>query len=535
MKGDQMMRRLESRSATLLSVLCLMLSPTLPALAQEAESGPEIVEEDYHDISPPIRELAPVAPLGSSQHVVIPLRRRPGPPIVSPEPDAVTQDVSQGPLVGTTNKLNFNGISDRDGVAPPDTNASVGATQVVETVNISLEVFNKSTGASVLGPIEISSVFSGVSGICGAGVTGFYTDPIVLYDKAAGRWLITIAAGSDANFTTGAECIAVSTSSDATGSYARYAFSFGTDKFNDYPKFGVWPDAYYGSYNMFSASAFLGAKVCAYSRGAMLAGKTALSICFQPRPTDFTLLPSDLDGHTAPPAGEPNFFLELATSTALNLFKFHVNFTTPANSTFAGPTRLAVPSFTEACAATGTCIPQPGTTQRLDSLGDRMMFRLAYRKFAGHEALVATHSMKTGVAASGVRWYEIRNPNTSPIVFQRGTVTAGSTSLWMGSIGMDKVGNIALGFSESSSSLHPAIAYTGRVPTDPLGIMESIDVTFKGNGSQTSGLSRWGDYSSISIDPSDDCTFWYANEYIPSNGTFNWHTRLNSFKFTSCK
>src|SRR6516162_11013889 len=181
MKGDQMMRRLESRSATLLSVLCLMLSPTLPALAQEAESGPEIVEEDYHDISPPIRELAPVAPLGSSQHVVIPLRRRPSPPIVSPEPDAVTQDVPQGPLVGTTNKLNFNGISDRDGVAPPDTNASVGSTQVVETVNISLKVFNKSTGASVLGPIEISSIFSGVSGACGSGP--FYSDPVVLYDK----------------------------------------------------------------------------------------------------------------------------------------------------------------------------------------------------------------------------------------------------------------------------------------------------------------------------------------------------------------
>ena len=164
-----------------------------------------------------------------------------------------------------------------------------------------------------------------------------------------------------------------------------------------------------------------------------------------------------------------------------------------------------------------------------------MMFRLVYRKFASHEALVATHSEKTSAAASGVRWYEIRNPNTSPTVFQRGTVTAGSTSLWMGSIGMDKVGDIALGFSESSSSLHPAIAYTGRVPTDPLGIMESIDVTFKGNGSQTSSLSRWGDYSSVSIDPSDDCTFWYANEYIPSNGIFNWHTRLNSFKFTSCK
>jgi len=397
--------------------------------------------------------------------------------------------------------------------------------------NISFQVFSKSTGRTVFGPAEISSIFSGVPGACGSGPD--YTDPVALYDKAAGRWLVTILASSD-GFKTGFECFAVSITSDATGSYNRYAFSF-SPNLNDDPKFGVWPDAYYGSYNMFSASAFLGAKVCAYSRGAMLAGKTALSICFQRPTSDFTLLPSDLDGHTAPPAGEPNFLLELATSTTLNLFKFHVDFTTPANSTFTGPTMLTVPSFTEACAATGTCIPQPGTTQRLDSLGDRMMFRLVYRKFASHEALVATHSEKTSAAASGVRWYEIRNPNTSPTVFQRGTVTAGSTSLWMGSIGMDKVGDIALGFSESSSSLHPAVAYIGRVPTDPPGTMESIDVTFKGNGSQTSSLSRWGDYSSVSIDPSDDCTFWYANEYIPSNGIFNWHTRLNSFKFTSCK
>jgi hypothetical protein len=520
-------------TARLFSMLCIVFLTTLPVSAQEVQSGPEVIDEDYHDTSVPVRDMAPVAPPAGSQQFVVPLLRKPGPPIISSEPDAVSQNLARGPLVSTNNKLNFEGVRVRDGIAPPDTNASVGATQVVETVNISYQVFSKATGRTVFGPAEISRIFAAVPGACGSGPD--YTDPIVLYDKAAGRWLVTIIASSD-RFKTGFECIAVSTTSDATGSYNRYVFSFGIDNLNDYDKFGVWPDAYYGSYNMFSASTgFFGAKVCAYTRGAMLAGKTASSICFQRGKSDFTLLPSDLDGHTAPAAGEPNFFLELATSSALNLFKFHVNFMTPAKSTFTGPTRLTVPSFTEACAATGTCIPQPGTTQRLDSLGDRMMFRLAYRKLAGHEALVATHSVKTSLAASGVRWYEIRNPNTSPTVFQRGTVTAGSTSLWMGSIGMDKVGDIALGFSESGSSLHPAIAYTGRVPTDPPGTMESIDVTFKGNGSQTSGLGRWGDYSSVSIDPSDDCTFWYANEYIPSNGTFNWHTRLNSFKFTRCK
>jgi len=544
MKKDHAIGRLINVFATLTSLLSLMLLATLPAPAQEVQTDAQVINEDYHDTSVPVRELAPLVPLGSSQQIVLPLRRKPGLPVVSPEPDAVTQDIQEIQMVGTTNKLNFDGVSDRDGVAPPDTNASVGSTQVVETVNTSYKVFNKSTGASVFGPAEISSIFTGVPGACGLGLNGFYTDPIVEYDKAAGRWLVTILASPDGG-ATGVECIAVSGTSNATGSYHRYAFSFGTNNLNDYPKFGVWPDAYYASYNMFNGLTgfFTGARVCAYQRSAMLAGTTAKSICFQRSVAsrDFSFLPSDMDGSGIGSTGEPNFFVELGetcgtTCNLLDLFKFHVDFTTPSHSTFTGPTALTVATFTLACGG-GTCIPQTGTSQRLDSLGDRLMFRLAYRRFTGtgaHEALVATHSVRTGSAASGARWYEIRNPNGTPIVFQQGTVSSGSTALWMSSIGMDKVGDIAVGFSESSSSIHPKIAYTGRVPTDPSGTMESIDVVFSGVGSQTGGLSRWGDYTSISVDPSDDCTFWYANEYIPSNGSFNWHTRLNSFKFTGC-
>src|SRR6516225_93528 len=540
MKGDRMSGRPVSVFATFSSLLCLMLFAIVLTPAQEdVQIGPEVVEEDYHDTSIPLREMVPVPPLGTSQRVVIPLRRRPWPPIVSSEPEAVSHNLEQAPLVSTTNKLNFDGASANDDgtvtgfvSAPPDTNGSVGATQVVETVNIVFKVFSKSTGGLVLGPTAISSIWSGFGGVCGDSGNSF-TDPVVLYDKAAGRWLITIAASHD-NFKSGVECIAVSKTSDSTGAYNRYSFSFGTNRFNDYPKFGVWPDAYYASYNVFRPSSFVGAKVCAYNRTAMIAGTSATSICFQRSTSDFSFLPSDLDGSTALPAGEPNFYLELATSTTLKLFKFHVNFST-SSGTFTGPTTLTVPSYTEACPATGTCIPQTGTTQQLDSLGDRLMFRLAYRNLTTHESLVASHSVKTSVAASGVRWYEIRSPNaTTPTVFQKGTITSGSTSLWMGSIGMDKAGDIAVGFSESSSSIHPAIAYTGRVPTDTLGTMESIFVVKSGAGSQNGGLSRWGDYTSMSIDPSDDCTSWYANEYIPSNGSFNWHTRLNSFKFTGC-
>jgi len=166
------------------------------------------------------------------------------------------------------------------------------------------------------------------------------------------------------------------------------------------------------------------------------------------------------------------------------------------------------------------------------------MFRLAYRNFGTHESLVVNHSVKTSAAAAGVRWYEIRSPNATPSIFQQGTFINGSNALWMGSIAMDKLGDMALGFSESSSSIHPSIAYTGRVPTDPTNTMESPALIFAGTGSQTGGTanggSRWGDYTSMVIDPSDDCTFWYVNQYIPSNGLFNFHTRLASLRFPAC-
>jgi hypothetical protein len=180
----------------------------------------------------------------------------------------------------------------------------------------------------------------------------------------------------------------------------------------------------------------------------------------------------------------------------------------------------------------GACVPQSGTTQQLDSLGDRLMYRLAYRNFADHEALVTNHSVTAGTGG-GVRWYELRNPNGAVNVFQQGTFAPDAAFRWMGSIGMDKVGDIAMGYSVSSSSLHPGISYTGRVPTDPAGTMQSEAILLTGGGSQT-GLSRWGDYSAIQIDPSDDCTFWYTNQYQKTNGGFNWSTHIGSFSMNNC-
>ena len=510
-----------------------------PAMADQSTSGPTVVYDAYHDTSLPVREYPDQIPLIPPRLRVKPLPQRVLPGAGLEQPDEAEQ-IFGLPKVSASISHNFDGMADAANGAvgafvPSDSNLSVGATQVVEVINTAYQVFSKST-SSVQSPRQISSIFTGVSGFCGQGASGNYTDPVVLYDRAAGRWVIGIVA-TDSSFATGDECVAVSTSTDATGSYHRYVFTFGTNVFNDYPKLGVWPDAYYASYNLFSPTAFIAAKACAYNRAAMLAGTTAKAVCFS-NTNEFSFLPSDLNGTTAPPTGEPNFFVDLFSTSALHLFKFHVDFTTPTNSKFTGPVTISVTPFTQACAATGTCIPQAGTTDQLDSLGDRLMFRLAYRNFGTHESLVVNHAAKTSVAASGVRWYEIRSPNATPLIFQRGTLTSGSTSLWMGSIAMDKIGDMALGFSESSSTIHPTVAFTGRTPSDPLGTMEGIQIIFAGKGSQTGGVvnggNRWGDYSDMVIDPSDDCSFWYVNQYIPSNGDFNFHTRLASIKFSTC-
>ena len=522
-------------------LLVLSLSAGVsPLAAQPAPAAPEVVHDSYHDTSAPVREYASIVPKGIAGPSARPLHRRlmQG---VKEQPDEALQSSITSPVSATIG-LNFDGISDTANGSlasvPPDSNVAVGAAQVVETINTAYQVFDKATGRSVFGPAQISSIFTGLSGLCGQGVTSFnYTDPIVLYDQLAGRWLITIV-GANGAFTEGNECIAVSTSSDATGSYHRYVFTFGQVIFNDYPKFGVWPDAYYASYNLYGANGFIGAKACAYDRSAMMAGTTAQGVCFQ-QATEFSLLPANLDGSMLPPKGEPGFFLDLGSSTTLNLFQFHVDFTITGNSTFTGPIPIEVKSYTPACSTTGTCIPQPGTSQQLDSLGDRLMHRLSYRRFRGHEVLLANHSVKTSLAASGLRWYVLADPNGTPVVRQQGTFAFNDVSLWMGSIAMDKVGDIALGFSAASSTLNPSVAFTGRVPSDPLNTMEYPTPIFQGLGSQTggttSGANRWGDYSAIVVDPVDDCTFWYVNEYLPANGNFNFHTRLASLKFPGCK
>ncbi|MGH9776547.1 MAG: hypothetical protein ACRD50_16570 [Candidatus Acidiferrales bacterium] len=483
--------------------------------------GAEVTFEVKHDTSPPLRDMmilhTPPSERIHELRLLHPPRR----------PQHVNDSALQNsvlPNVNTTAGLSFDGIGVQNS-APPDTNGAVGATQFVEWVNEEFAVYNKTNGSLIFGPAGGNTLWSGFGGGCQTNNDG---DPIAQYDKANNRWVMSQFSVSTTPFL---QCVAVSTTSDATGTWNRYSFQ--QPYFNDYPKMGIWPDAYYESFNMFQGNNFVGGRACAFDGAAMRAGNTATQQCFQLSSSFGGLLPSDVDGKTAPPAGEPAFFVAFDNNEAsLDLWSLHVDFVTPANTTFSGPVNLPVSAFSAACGG-GTCIPQSGTSQQLDSLGDRIMYRLAYRNFGDHESLLVNHSITAG-SSVGVRWYELRSPNSNPSVFQSGTFAPDSNYRWMASLAMDQAGDMALGYSVSSSSMHPAIRYTGRVPTDPLGTMESEATILQGNGSQNGGLTRWGDYTSMSVDPVDDCTFWYSNEYLPSNGSFNWATHIASFKFPGC-
>lgn len=511
--------------------LAIIFAVAVGASAQDVQRSPIVTQARHVTTTLALRDMVDVPWHNLSK--VMPEHDRAAKSHVTNLPDTAVQQIVL-PEVGTTNLLNFDGITDAQGggFVPPDTNASVGDTQVVETVNVAYAVYNKSTGALIMGPKNIQTLYTPVGGVC---ATGNLSDPVVNYDKAANRWLITMIAFNN-NFSSNASCVAVSTSSDATGTYHIYSFSYGT-VLPDYPKVGVWPDAYYITTDSFpSGRSFSGAESCALDRTKMLAGSAATSVCFQRNAADFALLPADLDGSMPPPAGAPNYQMDLgATATTLNLYNFHVDFVNTGNSTFTGPTKLTVAAYSDACSG-GACIPQPSPGEKLDSLGDRLMFRMPYRNFGDHEVLLASHSIRpsSGTSVSAVRWYEIRNPSTTPTVFQQGSAQHPTLSAWMGSIAMDKVGDIALGASASSTTVKPIVAYAGRVPTDPLGTLESPKVIIAGTGVQQNSQNRWGDYSSMAIDPSDDCTFWYTQEYYKTTGSFRFNTRLASFKFPSC-
>ncbi len=507
-------------------------------------NGPDVIKASHKDVSPPLAQMAIGSSSKSGGSDTQNITARPtGALISNPHADPVAAPFA-GPLSGVSLITNFDGQSAQDNrnlfgfaFVPPDTNGAAGATQFVQMVNVTIAVYDKSSGALQLGPAAIHTLWQGFGGLCefGGGTPTFADggDPVVLYDHLAGRWIVT-QLQYNTTFTQNAQCIAVSTTSDATGSYNRYEYNFGAN-FPDYPKFSVWPDAYYNTINVFPGNKFAGPQACAFDRNAMLAGEPASAICFQQPSTISSLLPADLDGRTLPPAGSPNYLVGLADSTHLNFFRFHVDFSNPANSSMTGPMLIPVAPYTEICAraTTVSCIPEPNPGEKVDGLSDRVMFRLAYRNFGDHESLVVNHTILGGSLA-GVRWYELRNP-AAPFVYQQSTLVDPDVNYWLGSVAMDKIGNLALGFSVSSHNVFPSVYVAARAAGDPAGALFGPLVLVNGSGVQINSFRRWGDYSSMSVDPVDDCTFWYTQEYYANTGIVNWATRISAFKFNSCK
>lgn len=506
---------------------------TAPSTAPHA--APRIVHEEHHDSSPALRTIAAKVPSGDDGEAE-PVGKLPHPKASPHDPVVQHAAGTLAPTIGA----NFDGLgtgfsgpagSFNLGGVPPDPNSAVGASQVVEIVNSGFAVFAKS-GSTQYGPASTNTLFTGFGGYCESTDDG---DAVARYDSLANRWVITQFANVNSASGPYYECIAVSQTSDATGAYNRYSFQYAN--FPDYPKLSVWPDAYYVTYNMFSGggNTFVGAESCAMDRTSMLAGNTATQQCFTTSSSYGGILASDVDGTTPPPSGADNVQLALGTtSTTLAYWRFHVDWANTANTTFSGPTNLTVASYTPACGSSGTCVPQKGTTQTLDSLSDRLMFRLVYRNFGDHQSLVTSHSVTAG-SSVGERWYEFRlSSSGNPVVYQQGTYAPDSTYRWLGSVAMDKAGNMALGYTASSSSINPQIRLTGRLAGDALGQMTQGESTIvAGTGSQTT-YSRWGDYSSMSVDPTDGCTFWYTHEYLATTGARVWKTRNASFTLPGC-
>ncbi len=458
---------------------------------------------------------------------------------------------------------NFDGVGNVNNaisVQPPDTQGDIGfdpatgARYYMQWVNLSLAIWDVTDPSNVdqiFGPVSGNALFTGFGGPCEDTNSG---DPIVLFDHLANRWLASQFALPERPNPPYYQCVAVSATANPTGAWYRYEIRWPGDKFNDYPKFGVWPDGYYLTVNQFVPSGsggfnWAGAGVAALERDKMLLGQPANIVYFDLFGVDSDfggLLPADLDG-PAPPEGSPNFFMSWDDTSwtgdpvdTIRLWEFDVDWQTPLNSTFGlsgQPNQTLATSNVDPnmCNYARACIAQPDTSNKLDALSDRLMYRLQYRNYGDYQMLLTNHTVDVDSNdQAGIHWFELQRTTGPWIVYQEGLHAPDTSDRWMGSIAADASGNIALGYSVVNSTTYPSIRYAGRTHEDPLGTLPLGETTLiAGNGSQTSFSNRWGDYSMMGVDPLDDCTFWYTQEHYQNSGS-GWRTRIGSFKYPQC-
>ena len=448
------------------------------------------------------------------------------------------------------------------GCLPPDTHGDVGPNHYILSVNSRFKITDKS-GNQLLAPTTFNSFFAPMA-TTPCGLSQNRGDPYVLYDHLADRWLVSDFAFPNFPGVSFYQCVGISKTSDpVAGGWWLYAVQIDAANptfLGDYPKFGLWPDAYYFSVNMFSNNfTFNGVRVFALPRNSMINGTgapNAGAIAFTIDPATlgdtYSLVPAGFRAGSPPPAGTPEYFLAIdspgsadVVQTQVRVWKFHVDFATPANSTFgvgaghAPNGNITVNGFVDAYTSTAALVPQNGTTVRLDTLGDKLMSPLVYQNLGGTESLWVSHTVNNnqgGTGPTGIRWYQfyITGSTIPATAAQQQTFTNGADSLWrwMPSISVDAQGNMAIAYSTSSSTQEPSIRYAGRLAGDPVNTLGQGEAVMQaGGGHQTSASARWGDYSSLGIDAADALTFWHSHEYYSATSGAAWNTRIGKFKF----
>ncbi|MFY9552105.1 MAG: carboxypeptidase-like regulatory domain-containing protein, partial [Thermoanaerobaculia bacterium] len=559
-------------------------APASPAVEEKASTTPQVGYAVLFGRSAEARSLPPAAASGEAGEINELNDEIDRPIVAAPGfklEDATIrggQRLSTKALEALPSSTSFEGLADTDNgaglVNPSDSNGAVGPNHYVEVVNTRVRVYDKS-GNPLTPPFRQSSLFASIGGICATGDAG---DPIVLYDKLADRWQVSQFAFTAINAPPYHQCIAESINGDPAGKYYLYDFQLPSNNFPDYPKLATWPDAYYLSTRQFlNGGPFNGEGAIAFDRKKMLVGDpTATLIYFSlsngGNGLSFSssgMLPLDFDGLLPPAPGTPNIFAIYTAAIfgdpqgdALRLFDFHVDFGTPGNSTFTERSESALPvaAFDPLNPPGRADIEQPppaNAGDNLDSIGDRLMYRFQYRNHDGIESLVAVHTVNVGVHLTtrfptpsehqaAPRYYELRRstPGGAFSIYDQATFSpdAGNpvTGLnrWMGSAAIDNQGNLVVGYSTSSPSVFPSVNFAGRAFNETGGLLQGEATIFAGLGSQILSGNRWGDYSALQLDPVDECTFWYVNEYYPvgdrNTNQFNFHTRVGKFKFAGC-
>ena len=524
----------------------LLVIALLGPLAAAADGGPGVralPPAAPEAFTGDVRALPTVAPWRAGDPITEgPVRRRTNPrPALAPAPRPAARDrllasptAPPPAALFVPPDLDFDGQG-FTGVVPPDTVGDVGAQHYIQMVNTAggsaFAVYRKSDGSLVAGPIMLGDLRA-AGGPCASG----YGDGIVLFDPLASRWLMAEFAAVGNHL-----CVYVSRTSDPlTGGWFSYDFS--TPEFPDYPKYAVWPDGYYVTTGESVPAVYV------LERARMLAGLSAGLLRFTAPPLDGfsfqALTPADLDGRASPPPGAPAVFVRHRDDelhdpgTAdpmhdfLDLFELHADFATPSNSTFTQVASVPVTEFDSAFCADASCLVEPAPGVPLDAIREVVMWRAQYRNFGTYQTLVGNFVVDVdGTDHGGIRWFELRRTELGAwSLFQEGTWAPDGANRWLGSIAMDRSGNLALGYSITSATVFPGIGYTGRRASDTAGTMTVAETTIMA-GSGVQDNERWGDYSSLNVDPVDDCTFWYTNEYLPASG--HWRTRIARFRFTS--